>query len=124
VKKCTPPYHLLGFLVVALLVGTLMPGSTKAEIEGHLWSALPWSTLGHFGLFAAIAALPVYGSGRSTFWRAMLLTLLLAATTESLQHWVPGRHPLVRDALLDLAGALTGCTLQTRVRALRYFASP
>ena len=52
---------------------------------------------------------------------AMLLALLLATSTEVLQHWVPGRHPMVRDALIDLAGALVGCTLQMPLRNLPLF---
>ena len=96
-----------------------MPGSVKAEIEGHFWSALPWSGTAHFVLFCAIAAVPVYGSGPKAFWAAMLLAVLLAVGTETLQHWVPGRHPTLRDVLIDLAGALAGCVLQVRVRRRR-----
>jgi len=96
-----------------------MPGSLKTEIEGRLWSVLPWSHLAHFVLFCAIAAVPVYGSGPKAVWAAMLLALLLAVGTETLQYWVPGRHPTLRDVLIDLAGALAGCGLQVRVRRRR-----
>jgi VanZ family protein len=96
-----------------------MPGKVKAEIEGHFWSALPWSGMAHFVLFCAIAAVPVYGRGPKVFWAAMLVGLLLAVGTEALQHLVPGRYPTVRDVLIDLAGALAGCALQVRVGRLR-----
>jgi VanZ family protein len=119
VKKITLPYALLSLLVLTLFVGTLMPGSVKSEIEGHMWSALPWSAMAHFVLFAAIAALPVYGRRWGGFAGALLLALALAASTELLQLWVPGRHPMVRDGLIDLAGALAGCALQVRMRSLR-----
>jgi hypothetical protein len=119
VKKITLPYTLLSLFVLALYVGTLMPGALKSEIEGHMGSALPWSAMAHFVLFAAIAALPVYGRVWGGFAGALLLALALAASTELLQLWIPGRHPLLRDGLIDLAGALLGCALQVRVRSLR-----
>jgi VanZ family protein len=119
VTKLTPPFRLLIGLVITLLVGTLIPGSVKAEIEGHFWAALPWSGMAHFVLFCAIAAVPVYGRGPKAVGAAVLLGLLLAVGTELLQHWVPGRYPTVRDVLIDLAGALAGCALQVRVRRLR-----
>jgi hypothetical protein len=118
VKKITLPYVLLSLLVLTLFVGTLMPGSLKSEIEGHMGSALPWSAMAHFVLFAAMAALPVYGRWWGGFAGALLLALALAASTELLQLWVPGRHPLLRDGLIDLAGALAGCALQVRMRNL------
>ena len=117
-NKITLPYALLSLLVLALFVGTLMPGSLKSEIEGHMGSALPWSAMAHFVLFAAMAALPVYGRWWGGFAGALLLALALAASTELLQLWVPGRHPLLRDGLIDLAGALVGCALQVRMRNL------
>lgn len=122
VKKITVPRVLLAVLLIGVYTGTLMPGSIKAEIEGHFWSALPWSAMAHFVLFCAMAALPAYGRGQAALGGAMLLALLVAASTELLQHFVPGRHPLLRDALIDLAGALTGCALQLRLRSLRRFA--
>jgi hypothetical protein len=121
VTKLTPPFRLFVFLVITLLVGTLMPGSAKAAIEGHFWSGVPWSGMAHFGLFCAIAAVPVYGHGQRAVRNAMLLALVLATGTELLQHFVPGRYPTLRDVSIDLAGALAGCALQLRVRSIRYF---
>jgi VanZ family protein len=99
-------------LLLALFVGTLMPGNVKAEIESHFWHALSWSALAHLILFAAIASVPVYGSGQAGAWRALLLAMVLAVTTESLQSLVPGRHPMLRDVLIDLTGALMGLALR------------
>lgn len=109
----TKPWVSFAVLVVLLFMGTLMPGSLKAEIESHLWSELPWSSLAHFAAFSAIAALPVYGNGRAGVWRTFLFAVLLAVTTELLQSLVPGRHPLLRDALIDLAGTTAGLTLRS-----------
>jgi VanZ family protein len=108
----TKPWRLFFGLLLLLFVGTLMPGDLKAEVESHFWHALSWSAMAHFVLFAAIASVPVYGSGQAGAWRAVLLAVLLAATTESLQSLVPGRHPMVRDVLIDLAGALMGLALR------------
>jgi hypothetical protein len=109
----TKPWPLFTVLVLLLFVGTLMPGSVKAQVESQLWGVVPWSSVAHFALFAAIAALPVYGSGRGGVLRAVVLALLLATITESMQSMVPGRHPLLRDALIDLAGTFAGLTLRS-----------
>ena len=115
---------MLMLLVVVLFVGTLVPGSVKSEVEGHLWLGLPWASLGHFVLFGAMAALPAYGPGRSALARALLLALMLAMMTELLQSWVPGRHPRLRDVAIDLAGALAGCAITFRRRSLQSSCRP
>jgi hypothetical protein len=109
----TKPWPLFTYLGLSLLVGTLMPGSLKAQIESNLWWAIPWSGLAHFALFAAIATLPVYGNGWAGCWRAVLVAVLFAGATESLQSLVPGRHPLMHDALIDMAGAMAGVALRS-----------
>ena len=121
IKANTEPSHrhrhrrrktLFLILIVLLLVGTLMPGSTKAQIESHLWAGLPWSGLAHFVLFAAISGQPVYGKGFNSLWRPVALAAFLATTTEVLQSWIPGRHPLLRDVGIDMCGALAGLALR------------
>jgi hypothetical protein len=94
--------------VALLLAGTTMPGSLKSEIEGQLWHAWPWSASAHFTLFAVIAAIPVYGQVRTWPLRALAVALGLAVLTEWLQGFVPGRHPLLRDVVIDLGGAMAG----------------
>ena len=59
------------------------------------------------------ATLSVYGTGRAGVWRAILVAMLFAGLTELLQSLVPGRHPLMRDALIDMAGAMTGLALRS-----------
>jgi len=94
--------------VVLLVAGTTMPGSLKADIEGHLWSAWPWSGSAHFVMFGLIAAIQVYGEGRWAIARAIALGICLAVLTELLQRFVPGRHPLLRDCLIDFSGTVVG----------------
>lgn len=102
-----------GAAVVLLLIGTTIPGSVKAEIEGQLWHAWPWSASAHFVLFAVIAAIPVYGEGRTWPLRALAVALFFAFLTEWLQQFVAGRHPLLRDGIIDLCGAATGMLAAT-----------
>jgi VanZ family protein len=109
----TKPWPLFTGLVLSLFVGTLMPGGLKAQIESTLWGEIPWSSLSHFALFAAMATLPVYGIGRAGVWRAILVAMFFAGATELLQSLVPGRHPLMHDALVDMGGALTGLALRS-----------
>jgi len=105
------PRAVLAGVVLLLLVGTTLPGSLKAGIEGQLWSGWPWSASAHFVLFALIAAIPAYGKGRWWPLRALALVIALALLTEWLQDFVPGRHPLLRDGLIDMAGAVTGLAI-------------
>ena len=115
-------YVLFAFLLLVLFVGTLMPGHLKSAVENHLFESWPWASMAHFVLFAAIAALPIYGRGHGAFTQPLVLAMLLAGTTELLQTWVPGRHPLWRDVAIDLSGALAGlagCAVGVRLRSLR-----
>ena len=108
----TKPWPIFTCLVVLLFVGTLMPGSLKAQIESTLWDSMPWSSLAHFAVFGAMATLSVYGNGRTGVWRAVMIAVFFAGATEFLQALVPGRHPLMRDALIDMAGTMTGLGLR------------
>jgi hypothetical protein len=98
-------------LIALLLVGTLMPGALKSQIEGSLWHSIPWSAAAHFCLFGAIAWTAAFG-GRIGFLRALVLAAVLAGLTETLQGFVPGRHPLWRDVGIDMAGAVLGLALR------------
>lgn len=109
----------LAAAILVLLVGTTIPGSLKGEIEGQLWHGWPWSASAHFVLFAVIAAIPVYGEDRWWMARAIALALFLAALTESLQSFAPGRHPMLRDVLIDLAGTAAGLIVSAVGRRAR-----
>jgi hypothetical protein len=99
-------------LVLLLIAGTTMPASLKAGIEGHMSRQVPWGALAHYTLFMLIGMCPVYGNGRAAIWRAIALALTLALTTEMLQSLVPGRHPQLKDAAIDLAGTATALILR------------
>jgi VanZ family protein len=76
----------------------------------------PWSASAHFVLFAIIAAIPAYGKGTWNLAPVLGLAVGLAAATEFLQQFVPGRHPLLRDALIDLSGTISGLVLTAALR--------
>lgn len=99
-------------LVLLLVAGTTMPAGLKAGIEDRMWHQLPWSKLAHYTLFAMIGLCPVYGTGRAAAWRIIVVAVGLAALTELLQSLVPGRHPQLRDVLLDLSGTATALLLR------------
>ena len=99
-----------------LFAGILMPGVLKSDIEHRMWHVLPWAHLAHFTLFALIASCPVYGSGRTAVVRTLVLASVLAVVTESLQHFVPGRHPTIRDCFIDLSGALAGLAVRRMLK--------
>lgn len=102
-----------------LLAGTLMPGDVKGAIEGRLGADFPWSTLGHFILFAILGLLPIYGSARLEALRALAFCAALAAATEVAQLWIPGRYPQWQDAALDLSGAAVGFAFRRLWRVRR-----
>ena len=106
-----PRQALTGLLIVGLLFGALMPASLKHSAHALLGLQLPWPSIGHFVLFLLIAMVGPYGTGLAAEKRAILLALALAIGTEVLQHWVPGRHPMLRDVGIDLAGTATGRVL-------------
>jgi hypothetical protein len=110
-------------LVLLLVAGTTMPNELKAEIEGRMWRELPWSALAHYTLFTLIGLCPVYGTGRAAAWRIIVVAVGLAALTELLQSLVPGRHPQLRDVLIDLGGTATALFLRKLLPVLPAIAS-
>lgn len=98
-------------LVLLLVAGTTMPSALMAGIQDRMWDQLPWAKLAHFTLFALIGLCPVYGTGPAAVWRIILVAVALAALTEMLQSLVPGRHPQVRDIVIDLSGTATALLL-------------
>jgi len=108
-------WTLFSLLLLALIIGVLMPGQWKHAVEGEL-PPFPWSMAAHFVLFAGIAAVPVYAQGSRGRIYALVFAACLAIATELLQSFVPGRHPMVRDALIDLSGAFLGAWVQPMLR--------
>ena len=104
---------LLFVQLVALFVGTLMPGAVRNGIERGIESSLalpslPLSPLAHLVLFASMA---VVLSRRPFHWdtlRVGFTALALALLSEGLQHFAIDRHPRWLDVGIDVSGALLG----------------
>ena len=79
-------------------------GSFVNRVE-WLWPGVDMDHVVAFATLGAAARLAL-GPGH-TRW-AVLSLALVAAGTEFIQFWVPGRTALVADALLDVAGGLAG----------------
>ena len=100
-------WSLLTLLLLALLVGTQMPGAWRSAAESSLHAPFPVSSLAHFVLFAAMAGLLAWRPLAWPAWRVMVWALALALLTEALQFFALDRHPRWLDVIIDLAGTVT-----------------
>lgn len=99
-------WSLLVLLVLALLVGTQMPGAWRSGVERSLHAPLPLSSWAHFVLFTGMALVL---SVRPLAWpagRVLLVALALALLSEALQFLAIERHPRWIDVGIDMAGTL------------------
>jgi VanZ family protein len=102
---------LIGLQLLALLVGTQMPGAWRSGAVQTLHAPSWVSSLGHFVLFAGMAMVL---AARPLAWpvaRIALAALALALLTEGLQFFAIDRHPRWLDVGIDMAGALAGVGL-------------
>lgn len=106
----------LALTVLALLVGTQMPGAWRnAALDA---AGLPWqaTTLAHLLAFGLMAWLSQQPPLRWSLWRLAALVVALAVGTELLQFWARDRHPGLDDVAVDLAGAVLGAWWARRSR--------
>lgn len=97
------------FLVVALFVGTLMPGSWKSAATAPFPSATELAALAHIAVFAGICfTLPPAQFWKVRSWHVLALGLVLALLTEGLQFFAIERHPNMAGVAQDMAGAFVG----------------
>ena len=119
--------------LAASLVMLLAPADTVLQIKIWLAQWLPFGQqldeldatqnsdkLIHFSVFALLGWLGSHAwRMRSGLNHPLLVGLVvMAAGTEGLQHWVPGRSASLGDLLADLAGLMLGLVL-ARVGATR-----
>ena len=104
-------WSLLILQLLALLVGTQMPGFWRSQVEHSLHAPSWLSSLAHFVLFAGMTLVLAV---RPLAWptrRVLLTALALALLTEGLQFFAIDRHPRLIDVGIDMAGALLALLL-------------
>ena len=101
-------WWLLGLQLLALLVGTQMPGAWRAGVMEALHAPSMLSSLAHLVLFAGMAAVAAARPLQWSVLRILCVALALAVLTEVLQFFALERHPQLRDVGIDVAGALLG----------------
>ena len=101
-------WWLLGAQLLALLVGTQMPGAWRSGVMDALHAPSILSSLAHLVLFAGMAAVVAARPLQWPVLRILVVALALAVLTELLQFFALDRHPMLRDVGIDLAGALLG----------------
>ena len=89
----------------ALLVLPWPPWQTPLDEAFNFAGYLP------LGLLVTVAAVHSGLRLRTALLLALLLPALLSYATEVTQHLLPGRHPSLKDWLMNVLGALTGALL-------------
>ena len=107
---------LVALQLLALLVGTQMPGAWRAAVERSLHSPFPLSSLAHFVLFAGLTLVLLVKPLAWPTRRVLLTALFLAALTECLQFLAIDRHPRLVDICIDMAGSLIAWRLVKGVK--------
>lgn len=98
-------WALWSVVLVLIVVGSLM-----MPLQRHM----PWESSGisHYLAYTMLGLLPMLL--RPGWNRALLLLVaasLLGAMLELIQHFLPARHGLLEDVLINAAGAATGVVL-------------
>ena len=104
-------WSLLALLLLALLVGTQMPGGWRSGIVDSLHAPSALSSWAHFVLFASMALVLLVRPLAWPVGRVLLMALALALLTEGLQFFAIERHPRWIDVGIDMAGTLVALTL-------------
>jgi VanZ family protein len=95
-----------------------------SQLLSWLDHAMPSVDLVHVICFAALTVC-VFFAWRSAAWRLKLGALLgLAAVSEFVQFWVPGRRPSWNDFFDDLAGIAVGALIWGLVYAVQRLTKP
>ena len=102
---------LLSLQVLALFVGTQMPGPWREAVQESLQVGFGLSSWAHVALFTGMAWLERADPLRWPLSRVLSVALALALLTEGLQFFAIERHPLWSDVCKDMAGACAGLAL-------------
>jgi hypothetical protein len=132
------PHVVTGLALLSIVVGVLMPGALKLQMEGEvstIFAYFDWlnlningfikndpteiSDLAHFLLFMLLAMATIWAYPRQNPFYLLLNLMYFAAISEVLQFFVEGRLPLIKDLLIDVAGLLIGIGLFTSLRTVK-----
>lgn len=118
---------LIGLCLCFIWGNSLLPGEVSAAISNWVGDALEQllhihrtssgrgllRKIAHFMEFAALGMLLTWRMGmlKKPFWYAQLLGSLAACVDETIQCFVPGRGPGLRDVCIDSSGVFTGMIL-------------
>ena len=108
-------WALLVLLVIALLIGTLMPGAMRDAIESKINAPVFFSPASHFMIFLCMALVTRLKPLAFGVSQVMLAALALGLLSEALQFFAVGRSSKWLDVAIDLAGALAGLGLAERI---------
>ena len=108
---------LVSLQLLALLIGTQMPGAWRAEGVQLLHAPSYISSLAHFVLFAGMAMVVAMRPMSWPVVRILAAALALALLTEAFQFFATDRHPRVLDIGIDLAGTVAGLALGKLISA-------
>lgn len=109
-----------GLVLAWMAVIFLFSAQSSFDFLSDRWNSDPLSVAAHFSEYALLAGLlatALRHSGvtpRRAARLAFLLSVAYACSDELHQAFVPGRHPDVRDVLVDALGALVGLYLLHR----------
>ena len=124
-KRSFRIYLILTLLWTAgIFLHSAMPAAASNAESGGVLAVvqmiLPWITHGvlrkaaHFLEFAVLGILltgTFHGARNFTLAKPMLFAVLTAMTDETIQAFVPGRSPGIRDVCIDSCGAAAGMLL-------------
>ncbi len=115
---------LLVSALIAIVIGTTMPGEMKKQVSNEIKTRIhsetnivgegnPWelSKVVHFCFFALFGLILCLMMTKAPAIHVMIILLLLAGGTEMAQFFIDGRSPLFSDFFIDAAGGLFGIIL-------------
>lgn len=100
--------NLVPFHTLAIYFRNFGSGFWMRNLFGNLFLLLPLGLLG-----------PIAFPALRRWWLILPLALLISASIELAQHWIPARSADIDDVIVNVAGALLGYLLYVVARLFR-----
>lgn len=98
--------------LTALLALPWPPWRDPFDLWANLLGFIPWGVL-------AMSALLSRGQRMASAWLTLIMmAIALSYVCEVAQHFLPGRHPSLKDCAMNVAGAALGAALLTAARGV------